>query len=71
MLAELGLMPGLVSFVMMDVGEGQLVSVCICEEAAMLDAVDSVAAAWLGTYVDATEPPLNVISGQILLQRGL
>ena len=48
MLAELGSMPGLVSFVMLDVGEGQLVSVCICEEAAMLDAVDTVAAAFHG-----------------------
>ena len=32
MLAAIGLIPGFVSFAMLDVGDGRLASICVCEE---------------------------------------
>jgi hypothetical protein len=68
MVATLGLVPGFVSFVMLDLGEGRLASVCICDEPAALDAADSVAASWLAEVAELRD---EARSGEIVLQRGL
>ena len=71
MLGAIGLIPGFVSFVLLDVGHGRLASVCICEAPAALDAVDSVASAWAAQHLESTNRSGDVATGQIVLQRGL
>jgi hypothetical protein len=71
MLGAIALVPGFVSFVMLDAGDGRLTSVCICEETTALDAVDTLAATWLAEGVSVEPTPSGVTTGRIVLQRGL
>jgi hypothetical protein len=71
MLSTVGLVPGFVSFIMLDFGAGHLASVCICEDSQTLELVDGLVSTWMTEKTGAVTIAGQAVSGELVLQRGL
>jgi hypothetical protein len=69
--AEMRDVPGFVSHAAFTTEDGALVSVSICEDAAGLEAVESLLADWLSLNVPAVRQRPEVVTGEIIMQGGL
>ncbi len=68
----LGRLPGFVSYVVLEAGDGVLASVSICETQADLHAADGLLAVWEAEHLEAPvlRPP-TITSGEVIVQNGL
>ena len=70
--ARLSQAPGFVSYATLNAGAGVLASVSFFETEAELAAADRLMAAWVAEHLAALLPrPPQVLSGEVLAQRGL
>ena len=64
--------PGFVSYALLEAGPSVLVSVCVFETQAALDAADQlVASSGAGQPTAAVSYPGQVASGEVIVQRGM
>jgi hypothetical protein len=71
MLSTVALVPGFVSFILLDFGAGHLASVCICEDPQTLELVDGLVLTWMRDKTGAVTIAGQAVSGELVLQRGL
>lgn len=69
--AEMGNVPGFVSHAAFTTEDGALVSISICEDAAGLEAIGSLLSGWLLANIPGRPQQPDVVSGEIIMQRGL
>lgn len=69
--ATVGAVPGFISHAVIETDDGALVSVCICEDAAGLAALDRLFDEWLAAHLPATPVAPHMTSGEVILQKGL
>jgi hypothetical protein len=70
--AALGHVPGFISCVLLDVGDGTLVSIVICEDPAGLEEAGRLLNDWLAAhFVVASDRPAQIIAGEVIVQKGL
>ena len=70
--AQLGRQPGFVTYLLVQTPDGGLVSVHVYEDATSLAAADRLVAAWVGAHLaEPASPPAPVVSGEIIVQKGL
>lgn len=70
--AAFGDVAGFISYALLDTGDGGLVSITICEDQAALKEAHQVLNLWLAGHL-APSPgnPATVITGEVIVQRGL
>jgi hypothetical protein len=69
--AEMSHVPGFVSHVAFTTEDGALISISIGEDAAALEAIGNLLAAWLSLHMPAVRQQPDVVAGEIIMQRGL
>ncbi len=70
--AALGDVAGFISCALLDTGDGGLVSIAICDGPAGLDEALRLLDAWLADHLAPTPAhPTTVITGEVIVQRGL
>lgn len=69
--AEMSDVPGFVSHAAFRTEDGVLVSVSICEDAASLDTIGNLLADWLSVNVPEARRRPDIVTGEIIMQRGL
>lgn len=70
--ADLGRVPGFIACLLLDAGDGAVVSISICEDESSLGEVGRRLADWLTTRLaPAPAEPPRVISGEVIIQKGL
>ena len=67
----MGNVPGFVSHAAFMTDDGALVSISICEDAAGLEAIGRLMAGWLLANLPEARQQPDVVSGEIVMQRGL
>jgi hypothetical protein len=69
--AEMSNVPGFVSHAAFVADDGDLVSISICEDAAGLEAIGSLLAGWVSVNLPEARRQPDVVTGEIIMQRGL
>jgi hypothetical protein len=70
--AAVGAVPGFVSYALLDVGNGELTSVCVFETLGQLERGEQVRRAWCETETRwPLGAPVAVITGEVVVQRGM
>jgi hypothetical protein len=70
--AALGDVAGFISCALLDTGDGGLVSIAICEDRVGLEEARQILDRWLSAHLaPAPGDPGTVISGEVIVQRGL
>lgn len=64
--------PGFVSYAVLDVGDGALVSVTVFDDPTNLAAADQLIDRWVAEHLAAVLPrPPEVVGGEVIVQRGM
>jgi hypothetical protein len=69
--ADMSNVPGFVSHAAFIADDGALVSISICEDAAGLEAIGSLLTDWWSLHMPEARQPPEVVTGEIIMQRGL
>jgi hypothetical protein len=70
--SSLDQVPGFVSYALLDAGDGVLVSIYVVEDRTDLEAADRLIERWMAEHLAALLPqPIEVIAGEVIVQRGM
>ncbi|MGD9895238.1 MAG: hypothetical protein AB7R89_11750 [Dehalococcoidia bacterium] len=69
--AEMSHVPGFVSHVAFIADDGALVSISICEDTTGLETIARLLTGWLSVNLPEARQQPDVLTGQIIMQRGL